>query len=93
MEWVLVHVPPSCPGSLEDIPVLWGSGYPQPAHPSVEEKKEKTLERIISAQGKVRGEISELKDKLQLAKETISKFKEEIAKLQNNPASSILSGM
>ncbi|XP_032513594.2 YEATS domain-containing protein 4 [Danaus plexippus] len=58
-----------------------------------EEKKEKTLEKIISAQGKVRGEISELKDKLQLAKETISKFKEEIAKLQNNPAASILSGV
>ncbi|XP_046964938.1 YEATS domain-containing protein 4 [Nymphalis io] len=58
-----------------------------------EEKKEKTLERVISAQTKVRGEISDLKEKLQLAKETISKFKDEIAKLQNNPASSILSGI
>lgn len=59
----------------------------------VEEKKEKTLERIIAAQAKVRNEISELKEKLQLAKETISKFKEEIAKAQNNPVSNILSAV
>lgn len=60
---------------------------------AVEEKKEKTLDKIISAQTKVRSEISELKEKLQLAKETITKFKEEIAKLQNNPSSNILHGI
>ncbi|XP_061712709.1 YEATS domain-containing protein 4 [Cydia pomonella] len=49
-----------------------------------EEKKEKTLEKIIAAQAKVRSEIAELKEKLQLAKETGAKFKEEIAKLQNS---------
>ncbi|KPJ19087.1 YEATS domain-containing protein 4 [Papilio machaon] len=58
-----------------------------------EEKKEKTLERIIAAQAKVRNEISDLKEKLHLAKETISKFKEEIAKVQNNPPSNILSAV
>ncbi|XP_004930356.1 YEATS domain-containing protein 4 [Bombyx mori] len=55
-----------------------------------EEKKEKTLERIIEAQTKVRTEISELKEKLSLAKETIAKFKEEIAKLQNSSGNNIM---
>ncbi|XP_068629958.1 YEATS domain-containing protein 4 [Battus philenor] len=58
-----------------------------------EDKKEKTLERIIAAQVKVRNDISELKEKLHLAKETISKFKEEIAKVQNNPTCGILSAV
>ncbi|CAH2246436.1 YEATS domain-containing protein 4 [Pararge aegeria] len=58
-----------------------------------EDKKDKTLERIVSAQAKVRNEISELKQKLQLAKETITKFKEEIAKVQNNPSQSVLSAV
>ncbi|KAM3961311.1 YEATS domain-containing protein 4 Gas41 [Aphomia sociella] len=58
-----------------------------------EEKKEKTLEKILSAQTKVRSEITELKEKLHLAKETISKFKEEIAKIQNTTNSSVLSGI
>ncbi|CAH0406284.1 unnamed protein product [Chilo suppressalis] len=58
-----------------------------------EEKKEKTLEKIIAAQSKVRNEISELKEKLHLAKETISKFKDEIAKIQNNTASNVLVGV
>ncbi|XP_041977623.1 YEATS domain-containing protein 4 [Aricia agestis] len=58
-----------------------------------EEKKEKTLEKIVVAQTKVRSEISELKEKLHLAKETIAKFKEEISKLQNNPGSGILTSV
>ncbi|XP_052757494.1 YEATS domain-containing protein 4 [Galleria mellonella] len=58
-----------------------------------EEKKEKTLEKILSAQTKVRSEITVLKEKLHLAKETITKFKEEIAKLQNNPNANILTAM
>ncbi|CAG9114945.1 YEATS domain-containing protein 4 [Plutella xylostella] len=49
-----------------------------------EEKKETTLEKILTAKTKVRNEITELKDKLKLAKDTISKFKEEIAKVQNS---------
>ncbi|KAJ0180765.1 hypothetical protein K1T71_004169 [Dendrolimus kikuchii] len=57
-----------------------------------EDKKEKSLERIVSAQTKVRNEIAELKEKLHLAKETISKFKDEIAKLQNN-TNSMLTGL
>ncbi|XP_013194909.1 YEATS domain-containing protein 4 [Amyelois transitella] len=54
-----------------------------------EEKKEKTLEKIITAQGKVRNEITDLKEKLHLAKETITKFKEEIAKIQNSDKSGL----
>ncbi|KAG6465855.1 hypothetical protein O3G_MSEX015442 [Manduca sexta] len=58
-----------------------------------EEKKEKTLEKIIAAQMKVKTEISELKEKLSLAKETIAKFKEEIAKIQNNPGNTLVAGV
>ncbi|XP_053625631.1 YEATS domain-containing protein 4 [Plodia interpunctella] len=54
-----------------------------------EDKKEKTLEKIIAAQTKVRSEITELKEKLHLAKETITKFKEEIAKIQNSDKSGL----
>ncbi|KAH0817678.1 hypothetical protein GEV33_005112 [Tenebrio molitor] len=51
---------------------------------SVEEKKEKTLKTITDAKQKVKMEITVLKNRLKLAKETISQFKEEIAKLQDN---------
>lgn len=57
-----------------------------------EEKKNKTLDKIITAQTKVRSEISDLKEKLSLAKETIAKFKEEIAKLQNSSGKSLMTG-
>lgn len=57
-----------------------------------EDKKERTLEKIVAAQAKVRNEIADLKEKLHLAKETIMKFKDEIAKLQNSNNSSILTG-
>jgi YEATS domain-containing protein 4 len=50
----------------------------------VEEKKEKTLKTITDAKQKVKMEIAVLKNRLKLAKETISQFKEEIAKLQDN---------
>ncbi|XP_056633806.1 YEATS domain-containing protein 4 [Diorhabda carinulata] len=49
-----------------------------------EEKKEKTLKNILEAKQKIRNEIGLLKNKLKLAKETISTFKEEIAKAQDN---------
>lgn len=58
-----------------------------------EDKKDKTLQKIVAAQTKARTEISDLKDKLNLAKETISKFKDEIAKLQNSGGGSMLSGI
>ena len=62
---------------------------------TVEEKKEKTLQKIVTAQPKIRTEINELKERLQLAKETVAKFKEEIAKVQNSGGSmsSIFSGL
>jgi YEATS domain-containing protein 4 len=59
---------------------------------SVEEKKEKSLQNILNAKNKIRYEISDLKERVKLAKETIVKFKAEITKLQtNNPASGSVS--
>ena len=53
---------------------------------SVEEKKVKTLESIITAKTKVKSELSELKDRLHLAKETIQRFRDEVQNLQlGNP--------
>lgn len=48
----------------------------------VEEKKEKTLTSIRNAKNKIRTDITVLKERLKLAKETITKFKDEIARLQ-----------
>jgi len=56
-----------------------------------EDKKEKTLEKIINAKTKVRTDIAELKDKLKLAKETIIKFKDEISKQQSSQMTSMIS--
>lgn len=52
---------------------------------SVEEKKEQALHKIISTKGKVESEISDLKEKVKLARETITIFKDEIAKLSIHP--------
>ncbi|XP_003691941.1 YEATS domain-containing protein 4 isoform X1 [Apis florea] len=46
-----------------------------------EAKKESTMKAIIEARNKIRLEVIDLKEKLTLAKETIAKFKEEIAKI------------
>lgn len=51
----------------------------------VEAKKQKTLANIIDVKHKVKGEINTLKDKLKLARETIAKFKAELAKVQKPP--------
>jgi len=59
---------------------------------SVEEKKERTLQNILNAKNKIRYEISDLKERVKLAKETIVKFKAEITKLQaNTPGSGSVS--
>lgn len=50
----------------------------------MEEKKEKTAKAIAETKQKVRMEINTLKNRLKLARETISQFKEEIAKTQDN---------
>lgn len=55
---------------------------------SVEEKKERTLQNILNAKNKIRYEISDLKERVKLAKETIVKFKAEITKLQASTAGS-----
>ena len=49
---------------------------------SVEEKKERTLNNILSAKNKIRYEISELNDRLKASKESNAKLKAEIAKLE-----------
>jgi gas vesicle protein len=49
---------------------------------TVEDKKVKTLDTILKAKSKVKNELSELKERLQLAKETIHKFRDEVQNLQ-----------
>lgn len=49
---------------------------------TVERKKILTLENILEVKTKVKGEITALKEKLKLARETMTKFKTELAKVQ-----------
>lgn len=49
---------------------------------SVEELISRTLENIIDVKSQVKQEITALKDKLTLARETIGRFKSELAKVQ-----------
>lgn len=49
---------------------------------SVEEKKERSLNNIISAKNKIRYEISELNERLKQSKESIAKLKSEISKME-----------
>ncbi|XP_076315308.1 YEATS domain-containing protein 4 Gas41 isoform X1 [Tachypleus tridentatus] len=50
----------------------------------VEEKKDKSLSAILSAKNKIRVEINDMKEKLKVARETISKFKDEISQLEKS---------
>ncbi|XP_076315313.1 YEATS domain-containing protein 4 Gas41 isoform X2 [Tachypleus tridentatus] len=49
-----------------------------------EEKKDKSLSAILSAKNKIRVEINDMKEKLKVARETISKFKDEISQLEKS---------
>lgn len=51
---------------------------------AVEEKISKSLENIIDVKAKVKSEITLLKDKLKLARETIGRFKTELGKVQGS---------
>ena len=51
---------------------------------SVEDKKEKTLNNVLTAKKKIRHEISELNERLKQSKEAILKMKEEIHQLQHS---------
>jgi len=51
---------------------------------NVEERRDKSLVKIKNGRIKVQSEISDFKDKLELAKETIAKFKTEIARVQRD---------
>ncbi|XP_014213186.1 YEATS domain-containing protein 4 [Copidosoma floridanum] len=53
-----------------------------------EAKKEQALQEILDAKTKIKNEIVEFKEKLTLAKETIAKFKDEIAKISKNSGAS-----
>lgn len=48
----------------------------------VEELISRTLENIVDVKSRVKQEITALKDKLTLARETIGRFKSELAKVQ-----------
>ena len=50
---------------------------------SVEEKKTKTNNNIVTAKNKIRSEIQELNDRLKNTREAITKFNDEITKLEN----------
>ncbi|XP_077508200.1 YEATS domain-containing protein 4-like [Amblyomma americanum] len=47
------------------------------------EWKEKTLDSILSAKNKIRLEVADLKERLKVARETIGKYKAEVAKLES----------
>ncbi|PVD36991.1 hypothetical protein C0Q70_03984 [Pomacea canaliculata] len=49
-----------------------------------DEKRERTLNNIMSAKNKIRYEISELNDRLKQSKESIAKLKMEIAKMEED---------
>lgn len=49
----------------------------------VEEKKEKTLEKILSAKTKIRYEIQELNERLKQKKESIQVLKDHLEKLED----------
>ena len=49
-----------------------------------EERRSKNLTAVTEARKKVQVEITDLKDKVKMAKETIAKFKSEIIKCQND---------
>lgn len=50
----------------------------------VEDKKDKTLNAIVSAKNKIRYEINDLKERLKQAKESIAKYKVDITNLEKD---------
>ena len=50
----------------------------------VEEKKEKTLNNIVTAKNKIRYEIQELNERLKQRKEMIQKLKDELSKVDEH---------
>ena len=52
-----------------------------------EEKRTKHLQAVTEARTKVQDEITDLRDKVKIAKETIIKFRAELAKSQNSDSS------
>ena len=48
-----------------------------------EDKKERTLDSIMAAKNKVRHEIKDLKERLKVAQDMISKYKEEIVRIES----------
>ncbi|MPC09344.1 hypothetical protein E2C01_001953 [Portunus trituberculatus] len=50
----------------------------------IEDKKEKTIKNLLNAKEKISNEIADLREKIKLAKDTITKFKDEISKYQGD---------
>ena len=48
-----------------------------------EEKREKTLEGILQAKNKIRLEIQDMKERLKIAREAISKYRTELQALEH----------
>lgn len=70
MQHLLTNVPP-----ISNVPYKHETDF--------EEKKVKSLQNIINAKAKIKSEITEVKEKLKAAKETIAKYKQEISKVQS----------
>jgi len=56
----------------------------------VEEKKQRTLDKVMNAKQKVRAEITDLSNKLKEAKETINKFATELRSLEEGSTTNSL---
>lgn len=52
---------------------------------AVDDKIARTSDNIVDVTAKVKSEITVMKDKLKLARETIGRFKAELSKVQSAP--------
>ncbi|KAL7301722.1 YEATS domain-containing protein 4 [Trichogramma pretiosum] len=85
---IIFHDPTALMVHLLNATKVFGPGIGK-HETNFEEKKEKSLKAIMDAKEKIRKEVTEYKEKLTLAKETIAKFKEKIAQQSKSGAGSI----
>jgi len=71
---VMMHQLLTNPRQLQMTPVRHETDF--------EEKREKTLEAILQAKNKIRHEISDMKERLKIAREAISKYRTELQALE-----------
>lgn len=88
-EEVIFQDPSQLMNSLLNLNNTTGSGSKSAKHETdFEDKREKTIVAIGAAKNKVRLEVNSLKDKLKLAKETISKLRDAVQKAEASNQSS-----